>query len=227
MEQLLLVNPSKRRGKRRRKSLPPRGAGGRFLKRKARSGKRRKTRRTNPVPALAMNPRRRRRRSNPSPRRRYRRNPIGGGFGRGFVRQLTAPLMPAVLGAGGAIANDFAFGFLPLPATFKAGYIGVASKATLAVALGMVLARVVGANNAKQMTAGALTVLAYQTIKPVVASVVPGLGYAGAGQVLMGGVGEYISELPSSLSGVPNSLNEYISGANTYGYSDAGESDLY
>jgi len=210
MEQLLLVNPGKkrRRGKRR---TPPRGPGGRFLKRTRRTSSR-KRRRSNPVPALpalAMNPRRRRR--NPSrtvARRRYRRNPTGG-FGRGFMRQLTAPLMPAVQGAAGAIANDVVFGFIPLPVQFKAGYIGIAAKATQAVLLGMALSRVIGVNAAKQMTAGALTVLAYQTIKPMVAGIVPGLGYEGAGYAP--DMGEFISDVPSSLSDVPSSLNEYLS----------------
>jgi len=223
MEQLMLVNPHKRRrGKRR---TPPRGPGGRFLKRSARSStSRRRRRRRNPahaLPALAMNPRRRRSGSRAVARRRYRRNPDG--FGRGFMRQLTAPLMPAVQGAAGAIANDVVFGFIPLPAQFKTGYIGIAAKAAQAVVLGMMLSRVVGLNATKQMTAGALTVLAYQTIKPMVAGVVPGLGYEGAGYAP--DMGEFISDVPSSLSDVPSSLNEYLSQVPTG--VEENQSDLY
>jgi hypothetical protein len=221
VEQLLLVNPKRRK---RSRKTPPRGAGGRFLKRKSRSGTR-KRRRRNPVRALAAaNPirRRRRARSAPARRRRYRRNPSA----RGFIGQLTAPLMPAVIGAGGAIANDIAWGFLPLPINLKSGYIGVAGKAVLAVGLGIALSRVIGQSNAKQMTAGALTVLAYQTLGPVVRGALPaapvgeyisGIGYAGAGQVL--------TDMPSSLSNVPDSLREYIS--NSPGYSEDGSDETY
>jgi hypothetical protein len=214
MEQLLLVNPRKRRRK-----TPKRGAGGRFLKSssKRRSAPARKRRRRNPVPALARaNPVRRARRRNPARVvRRRRRNPISA---RGFLSQLTQPLMPAIVGAGGAILNDTAFRFIPIPVQFKVGYIGIAARAVSAVGLGMLLSRVIGSRTAGQITSGALTVLAYQTLQPIVAGVLPGgapaaVGYYGAGAAL-NGVGEYLSDVPSSLNGpVPDSLREYLSEA--------------
>jgi len=210
MEQLLLVNP-KRRGKRR---LPPRGPGGKFLKRgSARKTAKRRRRRSNPVSALAgANPvrrHRRRARSAAPSRRRRRSNPIST---RGLLRSLTDPIMPAVTGAGGAILNDVAFRFLPLPDTFKAGYVGIGVRAVTAVGIGLLLGRVIGTRVAKDMTAGALTVLAYGAIRPLVAQAAPQLlGYYGAGAAL--------NEMPTSLSGVgeylsqptPDSLSEYLS----------------
>jgi hypothetical protein len=209
MEQLLLVNPRKRRRK-----TPKRGPGGRFLKARASAPAKRRRRRKNPVPALARaNPvRRARRRRSASAvvRRRRRSNPISA---RGFLSQLTQPLLPAIVGAGGAILNDTAFRFIPIPAQYKVGYVGVAARAVAAVGLGMLLSRVVGSRTAGQLTSGALTVLAFQTLQPIVAGVLPGagVGYYGAGATL-NGVGEYLSETPSSLNGpVPDSLSEYLS----------------
>lgn len=202
MEQLLLVNPRKRRRKSRK--LPPRGAGGKFLSRKRRASPARshRRRRRNPVPsALAAigNPRRRRsRRRNPVRalrRRSYRRNPIG----RGFLSNLTAPLMPAVIGAGGAFVTDAVFARLPLPFSLKAGNLAIVAKAALAVALGMLVSRFASARIGQQMTAGALTVQAHAALAPFAAQI-PGLGYYGAGYALPAAtVGEYISDIPDSM----------------------------
>lgn len=210
MEQLLLVNP-----RRRKRRTPPRGPGGRFLKRgsKRRASSKRRTRRRNPIPGsavMAANPVRRRRRSAARVARRRRRNPIGG---RGFLGALTAPLMPAVVGAGGAVANEIAFKFLPLPANLKTGMVGTLTRAVVAVGLGMALDRVAGRRIASQMTAGALTVLAYGQLKGILATAAPNLvgeyisgddmGYYGAGTVL--------NEVPDSLREIPNSLSEDFS----------------
>lgn len=224
MEQLLLVNP---RGRRKRRT-PSRDSKGRFLKRGKSSASKRR-RRENPVP-FSLNPKRRKRRSasakhrnwgtvkrhqrrvNPSHRRR--RNPTGGGF----LGNLTRPLMPAVVGAGGAFATDAAFAYLPLPMQLKTGNLAIVSKAVLAVALGMVVSRFMNRRIGEQMTAGALTVQAHQALSPFVAGVLPGaLGYYGAGYALPanGGVGEYISDIPNSMRDsnfyARDPLGEYIS----------------
>jgi hypothetical protein len=214
MEQLLLVNPRKRRHKRRR--TPPRGPGGRFLKRSSRRRTSSRRRRRNPVPyslGAVANPRRRRRRASRSvSRRRYRRNPAAR-FN--IVGQLTRGIMPAVAGAGGAIATDVAFGYLPLPAALKTGNLAILSKAVVAVGLGMLVGQFMNRRIGEQMTAGALTVQAHQFLAPMVSGMLPGVGYYGAGYALPGSMGEYISEVPSSLRDVPNtyadSVGEYIS----------------
>lgn len=199
MEQLLLVNP---RGRKKRRT-PSRNAKGRFVKRAHSASRKHRRRRRNPVPSLvSANPRRRRRHVVRS-RRRYRRNPIGGGF----LGNLTRPIVPAIVGAGGAIATDAAFGYLPLPVQLKTGNLAILSKAVVAVALGMLVGKFMNRRIGEQMTAGALTVQAHSALAPMVASVLPGLGYYGAGYALPGtNVGEYISALPNSLSEIPNSL---------------------
>lgn len=211
MEQLLLVNPRKRR----KRKTPARGAGGRFLKRKAarKSAPRRRRRRSNPIAAanpVATYRRRRRSASRKTVRRRRRSNPISA---RGFLSQLTGALTPAIVGAGGAIAVDAAWRFIPLPLNLKSGYAGIAAKAVATVGIGMLLNRFVGGRIASQMVQGALAVQAYQVIKPLAASVAPNvLGYYGAGAVL--------NDTPSSLSlagPVPDSLNEYLSGVGGVG----------
>lgn len=200
MEQLLLVNPRKRRRKAR--GLPPRGKGGRFLKRASGSRKRSASRRRrNPVPSslALMNPRRRRsRRRNPVRalrRRSYRRNPSG----RNFLSNLTAPLLPAVIGAGGAFVTDAVFARLPIPLNLKVGNLALLSKAVLAVGIGMVVSRFASARIGSQLTAGALTVQAHQALAPFAAQI-PGLGYYGAGYAVPSApLGEYISDVPDSM----------------------------
>lgn len=214
MEQLLLVNPRKRRRSKRR--TPPRGPGGRFMKRgtvRRRARRHSPRRRRNPVPsALSMANPRRRRRSVARVHRRRRRNPVGGGF----LGNLTRPLMPALIGAGGAIATDAVFGKLPLPANLKTGNLAVVTKAVLAVALGMVVSRFGNRRIGEQMTAGALTVQAHSVLMPFVAQI-PGLGYYGAGYALpaSAGVGEYISEIPNNMADsqfyARDAMSEYIS----------------
>lgn len=118
--------------------------------------KRRKTRarRRNPV-------RRRRRASTHVTRRRRRRNPVRF---RGAINTL---VVPAFWGAGGALALDFALGFIPLPANLKTGITGYAVKGASAIALGMLLQnmKLVPAKIAQDMTSGALAVMLHGALK--------------------------------------------------------------
>jgi len=146
---------------------------------------------------------------------RRRRNPTSGA--RGFLGNLTRPLMPALVGAGGAIATDALFGRLPLPANLKSGNLSIATKAVLAVALGMIVSRFMSRRIGEQMTAGALTVQAHSALLPFVAQL-PGMGYYGAGYGLPAtgaGMNEYISAVPDSMSDsnfyARDPLSEYIS----------------
>ncbi|MGH8744732.1 MAG: hypothetical protein ACREUY_10690 [Burkholderiales bacterium] len=199
--QLLLVNP-----KRRHKAVK-------------RSRKSTSRRRRNPMQFVNPAPRRRRRArshalprrsrsrryANPIRRHRRRRNPSMRGVG-GFAM---GSAVDAVQGAAGAIAVDAVWGFLPLPANIKTGPIGTLAKAGGTIALGMLASNMIGAGIAKRVTTGALTVQIYNYLKPMLAGVIPGLGYYGAGYAL-NGMGRYISETPSSLDAfVPNSLNDY------------------
>ena len=208
MAQLMLINPARRPSKRRkstsRKTTP---AQLRAL------AKARRARRAHAGPATNPAPRRRRRHSlravARSSRRRTRRNPIGMG---GIMGMLTG----AVWGAGGAVAVNYAYNMLPLPATMKTGMMGTVSKLGLAVALGMLGKSVLG-RNAGKMAEGAMTVAAYEALQgmlPVSAggTSVAGLGYMSPGMVAGGNM------LPNM--SVPNfaGMGEYVSGMGEYVY---------
>lgn len=148
MAHVLLVNPSSHR---------------------ARKGKRKRTRtrvRRNPA-----NPFRRKRRAarRPHAKRRFRRNPSAlAGF---KLNQVTGQIMPVALGAGGAILTDMAIDRLPLPINFKFGNMRHVAKAGIAVALGVAAGMVVGKDKGTKVMAGALTVVAYDALKAMLARV--------------------------------------------------------
>lgn len=193
--QLLLINPRKRRKARK-------------------SGKRRarrSARRSNPVRALRTRSRKRR-----SPVRAYRsrarrrRNPISL---RGMSGGLMTQAMDAGLGAGGALLNDALLTYVPVPAVMKTGLPALLMQVVGAFGVGYLASFVVGKQRGARMAEGALTVLAYKTLRPMVATVVPlagsdieGLGYYSPGMILQ----DSLSPLPDLNQGTP--LAAYISG---------------
>lgn len=182
-EEILLVNPRKRRRKsttRRRKSTA----------RRANPRKRR-------APARAAAPVRRRRRTvaraapkrRANPRRRAtarrvirrRANPRKTGLMQGIVRNM---LMPAATAATGALALDVAWAYLPLPAQLKAGPARYAAKGAGAIALSMLAGMVVKKSTAHQLGLGALTVVMHQAMTDGMRRFVPQVpldGYYGYG----------------------------------------------
>jgi len=198
MAQLMLINPRKRRAKR-----------------KAAPAKRRVAVRSNPVPPIK---RRRSRRTSLKTvarrSRRIRRNPIG-------LNGIMGTLTDAAIGAGGAIAVNFAFDKLPLPLSMKSGMVGVASKAALAIALGTFGKKFMG-NTAGKMAAGALTVIAYDLAKqllplgaPAVVSNTAGLGYAASGQGA-GYLGEYVNGGDFNFATSGAGMGEYVGAGYNY-----------
>lgn len=222
MAQLMLVNP--RRRKRRKMSAKQAKYFGPRRKRRARraaSANPRRRRRAASAPV-----RRRRRRTvlasyfagsrNPRRRRRTaRRNPIrrSGGLS---LRSLTSgsvlksTVMPAALGALGAVALDVAYAYLPIPANLKAGTFAVPVKAAAILGVGILANRFLPRqrtmiNNA---VGASLTIMAYNYIRAQMGAMLPNvhlgvytdnLGYTGAAQFLPdystpdSGVGQYIS----------------------------------
>lgn len=200
-ELLIASNPSRRK---RRQTAKQRAASLRNLKRAKRarkSGRRRK----NPVGMyLAANPKRRKRRASSSRRHsiRRRRNPVGFKLS---PRGIMAKAMPALVGGGGAVANDLLYNFAlnALPATFapeivanlRSGMLRHAGKAVSAILLGTVAGFVLPRRIAEQMSTGALIVVGYNVVRDAVARFAPGvsmgmylntgemngLGWAGAG----------------------------------------------
>lgn len=201
MAQLMLINPAKRPTKRRRKatrSPAQKAATRRMLAANRRTSRAApKRRRRNPIAASAVS------RVTRRTRRARSRNPIG-------MTGILGSITDAAIGAGGALAVDMAFNYLPLPANFKTGMAGTAAKAATAIALGTIGRKVLG-RTAGKMAAGALTVIAYDAMKgfvPGAAATVAGLGYMSpglpAGYLPQQGMGEYIR------SGNMAGVSEYI-----------------
>lgn len=197
MSEVLLINPRKRGGKKRR----------------AKTSSRRRTRRSNPIRRARSVSRRRR---NPVAyarkrvMRRRRSNPIR-------VGNVFSQLMPAVKGAAGAIATDVAFRMIPLPgalSALKGGMLAPVTKIAVALGVGYLASRFGGRTLGREMTSGALVVIAYDVINqqllsrlpvvsdPGVDQYISGLGYQSAGQVLTdnsGGMDQYISGMGSGV----------------------------
>lgn len=161
MAELMLINPRKR--KRRRKMS---------AKQNMYFGKRRKKRNLGTA-LMATNPSRRRSYSVSRSRKRYRRNPIGGGFKP--MTFVTQTLMPSAIGAAGALGLDIVMGFLPLPATLKTGPMRPLIRIAGAVGIGMIAGMVTNKRMGEQVGAGALTVVLYDTLKGFVAKTMPTL----------------------------------------------------
>lgn len=121
------------------------------------------------------------RRSRKGGRRRRVANPFGG---RLSVRGATGYIMPAATGAVGAMLMDVGLSYADrwLPDFLKAGWGRVGAQALIALGLGYLGSRVnfIGRKNAALFASGALTVVAYNALRPVIAGAigdrVPGLG---------------------------------------------------
>lgn len=167
MPELMLINPRKRR-KRRKMTAKQRQY---FGKRRKRT--RSRSRSITAPAGLSMNPKRRRRRRarTLSAVRRYRRNPIK--FSPMQFVQTT--LMPSAIGAGGALGLDLLMGFLPLPVAMKTGPMRPVIKLVGAVGIGMLAGMVTNRRTAEQITAGAVTVVLYDTLKGFMQKAMPNL----------------------------------------------------
>jgi hypothetical protein len=214
-EQIFLVNP--RHAKRRRKGrMPP--ALARYWathRRKLKNPSRRKARRhagrrraaagyvvgNRKIRRRKLNPRHRARRYAHHARRRHRRsNPRF--FGMGHIVRGT--LMPAAIGAGGAIALDVAMGYAQpyLPAQLQSGYLPILVKLAGALGIGYVAGKVLGRERGRVATLGAVTVVAYGALKSQLAQMLPSVkglsGYADFVDYSTGarpaGVGAYLPQ---------------------------------
>jgi len=207
MAQLMLVNPRKRR--RKAKATTKR----RTVARRRTTHKRRRTYARNPI---ALNPSRRAKRTH---RRKYRRNPIG--MGRGKMKGLLAPLMPAAISATGAIGLDLAWGIIgsKLPANLGTGPIRHVAKAAGALALGALAGMIVKKDTANQLTIGALTVVLHSAMKETIQKTMPNVQLGESESGYMNGLAEYFTE--PSMAG----MGEYFTepAMNGVGYSGGGE----
>lgn len=238
MSELLLVNPrrrAKRRTKRRmtakqRKYFGPRKA--RRRRRSVAAAAPRRRRRSRVVAAV----RHVRRRISRHRRRRHvtrlRRNPIHlGGFS--TRRFLNDTLIPAGIGATGALGVDIALGYFGsyLPPILQTGLPNVAVKLAAAVGIGMVAGAVAGKKMGEEAMAGAVVVTLYNLVKAQLMSAMPTLPLHGYN---MGWVSPSLQVGPGSWSGSGvNGMGAYVGSDNAYGMHGVGvyvgesESDYY
>lgn len=164
LETLLLVNPRKRRASRTVRRNPvaatPRS-----------NPRRRRAVRRNPVGAyLAGNPR----------RRRYRRNPIGRSSGSTNIMSGAKGMMnPVMYGTIGALGVNVVTNLIPIPDSLKVGITGSLTRSVVAVLLGTIGRKVLGAR-ATDMAIGSLIVTGTEAAQSMLAGMVPGLPAPGA-----------------------------------------------
>lgn len=102
--------------------------------------------------------------------RRYKRNPR---FGGGLVNKVTGALVPAAIGAAGAIAVDVAMGYLPIPERFKTGPLRHVTNGLAAVGVGLASGFVLKPEQARQVMNGGLTVAIYKAGRDAVQKFAP------------------------------------------------------
>lgn len=171
MEQLMLINPRKRTAKRRPRTAAQRAATKRMVaanRARRSSGRAVATYAANPAPA-----RRRpaKRQSVARIMRHRKRNPASRASG--VMPMITG----AFMGASGALLVNTVGNYVPMPASMQTPHMKAVVNGVLAIALGTFGSKFIG-RRAVQMAEGALTVTLHDTLKNVLAGVIPmNLGY--------------------------------------------------
>jgi hypothetical protein len=183
LETLLLVNPRTRRAKVRRNPA-------------AKANPRKRRVRRNPVGAyLAGNPSRRRRRG-------YRRNPIAARSGSTNIMSGAKGMMnPVMYGTIGALGVNVATNLIPIPDSLKVGITGSLTRSVVAVLLGTVGRKLLGAK-ATDMAIGSLIVTSTEAAQSMLAGMIPGLPAPGAA-----GLGYYAPGFNAMRPQLPQRVN--------------------
>jgi hypothetical protein len=187
---ILLPNPSKRRrksggSKRRRKMTAKqlkyfgprrRKKAGRPSARKARRRAKRTRKKevlivaTNPTRSRSMSKRKRRSRRrhrrtfarNPIRRRRFRRNPIEG-TASSFINRS---LIPAAIGAAGAVGTDVVLGYFPMPPQMRNGTSLIILRILASLGVGWAVGALSNDRAGAEAAAGGIIVTLYQIMRP-------------------------------------------------------------
>lgn len=139
---------------------------------------------------------------------RFRRtNPVG------FFGDTMSMLVPSAIGGLGALGVDVVLALPFVPAQVKTGPMRPVTRVAAAIGLGMLAGMVTSKSTAKQVTAGALTVVMYDTIKSLIATNFPGK-IPGVGMYDIPGVGpfEVSPQAPAlSYTGAGEQVGMYVS----------------
>ena len=196
MSQLMLINPRKRTGGRKKpRSAAQKAATKRMLAARRGSNPVRRTkrhkRRSNPV---AANPiglhrvKRRTKRHHVSARRRH--NPLHMPSGAGGIGGM---LMTSVHGAGGALLVNTALNYIPMPALLKSGNGKYLARVGVAIALGVFGGKVLPKKIASNMAVGAMTVAFHDLLLGLASQAMP--------TARLGDIGDYDDGVAAYVSG--------------------------
>lgn len=182
MPHVLIVNPIEEKGA-RIMAKKARSAAQKRATAKMIAANRRARRRSNPSTALtttssSSRKSKRRRSSGKVTRYHRRRNPIGGRGGFALDKFLSGTLMPAAVGGGAALALDVLLGVLPLPPALKTGLMRPVVRIGGSLGLGALAGMLGGRKLGEQIAAGALTVIAYDTLRSFMPRVLPNVPLA-------------------------------------------------
>lgn len=147
--------------------------------------------------------------------RRYKRNPSGGGFS---LRSIGGQVLPTVksgaLGAVGALANDALLGFggKYLPDMLRTGYARHATKIASAVVVGAV-GNMVARGKGRDLAVGAATVAIHGLLREVVSTNFPGIALGDYEDVGAYNPGQLVDEsVGAYMPGMVGDVGEYVPG---------------
>lgn len=98
---------------------------------------------------------------------RYRQNP------RGLIGSVTQAIVPAAMGAGGALAADIALGYIPLPDAMRAGPMRHLTRGLASIAVGILAGFVLKPDKARIVMGGGLTVAFHSLAREALQKAVP------------------------------------------------------
>lgn len=216
MMEILTVNPSRRKGARRKAPSAAqkraRAAFAAMARARSKNPAKRRSRRRNPVAAAPSFMHRPKRRSNPirhhKRRSARRRNPINVGSA---LRHPMATLMPALQGAVGATVVNTVLAKLPIPAVLMTGRVRYVTQLAAALAVGMIATKVgVRGAMAARMAEGSMTVTLHDAIKDIAGQA--GLNLGGMGYYLPGYGANAVPSASGNAAPMLNGVGKYVTG---------------
>jgi hypothetical protein len=144
---------------------------------------------------------------------------LGGGGGRFSIgRFLNQSLMPAGVGALGAVGVDIALGYVRpmLPAALQGSAMEPLVKLGGAVGIGFLASKVMGRRFGEQAMAGAITVALYSIVRPIIQSAIPGVLSEYVGEYYDNGMGYVAPALQVGEYVGVDGIGDYSTGGDYY-----------
>ena len=219
MSQLMLINPRKRTGGRKKprsaaqKAATRRMVAARGGKNPARTVKRRK-RRSNPVSANPIGLHRVKHRAKRHHTRARRRNPLRMPAGAGGIMGM---MTTSLQGAGGALFVNTALNYIPLPAALTSGNGKYLARVGLALAVGVFGGKVLPHKVATNAAIGAMTVALHDLLLGLAAQAMPTMKLGDVGDY-DDGVAAYVAQPMAGLADMGAMYDPYDTAGNVGAY---------